>query len=433
MSGAAPTVGFAGLTHLGIVSSAAAAAKGMPTVAFDADAALVRRLRRGDWPVHEPGLPELIAGNAERLAYTDVLADLGRCDLIYVCPDVPTDDRGGSDLGGLTTLLDAVVRAARPDAVLVILSQVPPGYTRAHAPEGRTVLCQVETLIFGAAVERAMKPERFIIGLADPAVPLPPALARYLGAFGCPVLPMRYESAELAKISINMFLVSSVATTNTLAELCERIGADWGEIAPALRLDRRIGPHAYLTPGLGIAGGNLERDLATVERLAGLHGTDAGVVGAWLANSRRRRDWVFDRLREDVLAHRAQPVLAWLGLAYKQDTRSIKNSPSLALLARIPEARIRAYDPAVATDPAFHPRIEAAADALDACRGADAVVIMTPWSEFRALDPKAVAGRLRGRVVLDPFQVLDRAAAREAGLVHHTLGRAPATPGGLNG
>lgn len=421
------TVGFAGLTHLGIVSSAAAAAKGARVVAFDPDARLVAGLARGERPIHEPGLAELVAENADRLAYTADIGDLARCDLIYVCPDVPTDDRGESDLSGLRPLLDAVAAAMRPDAVLVILSQVPPGFTRTSAPAGRIVYCQVETLIFGLAVERAMKPERFILGCADPAAPLPPALARFLGAFGCPLLPMRYESAELAKISINMFLVSSVSTTNTLAELCERIGADWGEIAPALKLDRRIGPYAYLAPGLGLSGGNLERDLATVQRLAKAHDTDAGVVAAWLANSRRRRDWVLDRLKATVLAGRPDSVLAWLGLAYKQDTKSTKNSPSLALLSVLPEARIRAFDPAVAADPAFHPRLEAAKDALDACRGADALVIMTPWSDFRSLAPSAIGERMRGKIVIDPWGILDPAAMRRAGLAHHTLGRAPNT------
>ena len=158
--------------------------------------------------------------------------------------------------------------AARPDAVVVILSQVPPGFTRARQRAGRALHYQVETLIFGRAIERALYPERFIVGCADPTAPLPPAYRQFLDAFGCPILPMRYESAELAKISINMCLVASVSVANTLAELCEQIGADWSEIVPALRLDRRIGPHAYLTPGLGIAGGNLERDLATVCALA---------------------------------------------------------------------------------------------------------------------------------------------------------------------
>lgn len=428
MTDALPTVGFAGLTHLGIVSSAAAAAKGAAVVAFDPDAGLVACLQKGELPIHEPGLEKLIAAHRARLEYTSAAGDLTRCDLVYICPDVATDDRGQSDLSGLVPLLQTVADAVRPDAVLVLLSQVPPGFTRAHAPAGRRVFCQVETLIFGAAVERALKPERFIVGCADPAVPLPAALATFLAAFGCPILPMRYESAELTKVSINMFLVSTVSTTNTLAELCEKTGADWSEMAPALKLDRRIGPYAYLAPGLGIAGGNLERDLATVKRLAARHGTDAGIVDAWLANSRHRRDWALAQLRAHVFARHPDAALAVLGLAYKQDTHSTRNSPSLALLAAVPRVRVRAYDPAVAAQSSFHPRIENANDALDACAGADALAIMTPWAEFRSLEPARIAQRMRGKIVIDPYGVLDPAACRAAALVHHALGR-PA-PGG---
>ena len=144
---------------------------------------------------------------------------------------------------------------------------------------------QVETLIFGRALERALRPERLIVGCADPDRDLPPAYAEHLALFHCPIFRMRYESAELTKIAINMFLVSSVSVTNTLASLCEQLGADWAEIVPTLRLDARIGPHAYLSPGLGLSGGNLERDLATVRRLAAAVGSDAGIVDAWLAKA----------------------------------------------------------------------------------------------------------------------------------------------------
>jgi len=166
---------------------------------------------------------------------------------------VPTDDRGGSDLAPLDALLATVDAALGKDAVLVILSQVPPGFTRARLKPGRILHYQVETLVFGRAVERATLPERFIVGCADPAKPLPPAMETFLKAFGCPILPMRLESAELAKISINMCLVAAVSVTNVLADLCERINADWSEIAPALKLDKRIGQFAYLAPGLGLA------------------------------------------------------------------------------------------------------------------------------------------------------------------------------------
>ena len=224
-----------------------------------------------------------------------------------------------------------------------MLSQVPPGFTRRKQREERMLYYQVETLIFGRAVERALHPERYIVGCADPAQPLPAAFRVFLEAHGCPIWPMRYESAELAKISINMCLVASVTTANTLAELCEKIGADWSEIVPALKLDKRIGPHSYLAPGLGIAGGNLERDLATVCNFADEHGTDAGVVRAWIANSRHRRDWAIRVLQQELFPKTDDPVIAVLGLAYKQDTHSTKNSPSLALLEHLHEIGLRVH------------------------------------------------------------------------------------------
>jgi UDPglucose 6-dehydrogenase len=309
----------------------------------------------------------------------------------------------------------------RPDAILVILSQVPPGFTRQLPRPAAMLFYQVETLIFGRAVERATRPERFIMGCANPDRPLPAPLATYLEAFGCPILPMRYESAELAKIAINCCLVASVSTANTLAELCEKIGADWGEIVPALRLDQRIGAFSYISPGLGIAGGNLERDLATVIRFADQHGTDAGVIRAWVANSRNRRDWVLRLLHRMVLGQ-AEPKLALWGLAYKQDTHSTKNSPALALLEALGPYPVLAFDPVVPADRRYHPQLAGAESALAACEGADVLLIMTPWPEFRVVDPKAIAQRMRGRIVIDPFAVLKPEACMAAGLQHHRLG-----------
>ena len=213
-------------------------------------------------------------------------------------------------------------------ALLVILSQVPPGYTRALPVPAERLYYQVETLVFGRAVERATKPERFIVGCADPRQPIAPALKTFLESFSCPILPMAYESAELAKISINFCLVASISVANTLAEICERVGADWSDIAPALKLDKRIGQGAYLAPGLGIAGGNLERDLRTIVQIGEAKKTDTGVVKAWLANSAHRKDWPWQVLAR---CSRANPgsAIAVLGLAYKENTHSTKNSPSL--------------------------------------------------------------------------------------------------------
>ena len=179
-----PVIGFAGMTHLGLVSGVSASEKGFSLVCFDPDAARIAALRKGELPVSEPQLDELVKKNAARLQFTADAADLKACDVIYVAPDVATDDRGQSDLQTINALLDTVFAAARTDAVIVVLSQVPPGFTRRKQREGRILYYQVETLIFGRAVERALHPERYIVGCADPARPLPAAFRVFLEAHG---------------------------------------------------------------------------------------------------------------------------------------------------------------------------------------------------------------------------------------------------------
>ena len=429
-----PVIGYAGLTHLGLVSSLAAAARGFTTVGYDADAALVSEVQVGRFRVVEPGLDNLFADAAPCFTATAQIGALAACDVIYIAIDVPTDADSHSDVRPVSDLAVQVARVAKAGASLVVLSQVHPGFTRAvraevERPGGPRLFYQVETLIFGRAVERAMQPERYMVGLAEPGAPLPTPLRQYLEAFDCPILPMRYESAELCKISINMFLVSSVSTTNMLAEVCERVGADWREIAPALRLDRRIGPHAYLTPGLGVGGGNLTRDLATITMLAAEHGTDAGIVDAWLENTRHRRDWALNTLHTLVLADVPGARVAVWGLAYKENTQFTRNSPALDLIARLPGVDTVAYDPAARPSPHEVPAwLRIVPSALEACASADALAVMTPWDEFARADLAAVRGAMRGRVLIDPFGVIEPGVAAQAGFLHRRLGTGEAGP-----
>jgi UDPglucose 6-dehydrogenase len=228
-----------------------------------------------------------------------------------------------------------------------------------------------------------------------------------------------------------MCLVASIGVANMLAELCEEIGAVWSEIVPALKLDRRIGAYSYLAPGLGIAGGNLERDLATVERLAAAHNTDAGIVRAWRANSRHRRDWAVRTIRTALLDAEPDAVVAVWGLAYKENTASVRNSPSLATIAQLPGTKFRLHDPLIPASAAGHSTARGFATPLETLTGADALMILTPWPEYRAIAPDEIASRLKGRIVLDPYAVLDAEAAFAAGLRYYTLGQpAPATAAG---
>lgn len=421
-----PTIGYAGMTHLGLVSASAAAGQGFRTFAYDPDAALIARLEKGDLPVSEPDLAELISRHKDKLTFSADAAALGQCDVVYVAVDVPTDNQGQSDLTSVKAMIDRIWPRLNAKGLLVILSQVPPGFTRALRLPPERICYQVETLVFGRAVERASKPERFIVGVADPHKPLHAALQAYLGAFGCPILPMAYESAELAKISINFCLVASISVANTLAEICEHVGADWSDVAPALKLDKRIGPNAYLNPGLGIAGGNLERDLRTIIKIGEAENTDVGVVRAWLANSAHRKEWTWETLKTKVLGANPHATIAVLGLAYKENTHSTKNSPSLALLEHLRGKTVKVHDPVVPASAAQWTK--SAADPLAAAKDADVLVIATPWPQYRDLKPVELARAMKGKTVLDPYRVLDGGACAAAGFTYYTLGMPPLAP-----
>jgi UDPglucose 6-dehydrogenase len=420
-------IGFAGMTHLGLNSAVATAARGFDVVGFDANVGLVADLQARRLPIVEPDLDALVAEHGTRLHFSSDVAALTDCDVVYIATDVPTDSEGRSDLAPIRELIARITPNLRADAILVILCQVPPGFTRSISGiAADRVIYQVETLIFGRAVERALHPERFIIGCADPSRALPAPYQTLLQAFNCPILPMRYESAELAKISINFCLVASVCVANTLAEVSEAIGADWSEIVPALKLDRRIGQFSYLNPGLGISGGNLERDLRTILDISAAKKTDGGIVEAWLENSRYRKDWCWRVLNERMLSRQPHATVAVLGLAYKEDTHSTKNSPALMLLDHLKGADVRVHDPVVSAS--VVPFAKGCDTALAAADGANALVLATPWAEYRSLALSDLARVMRGRLLIDPYRMLDAGAAVASGFEYHALGRPPAMP-----
>ena len=417
------TIAFVGMTHLGLNSAGAAAKRGVDIVCFDTDPALIAALAAGNPPVQEPNLREWMKECADRLEYRSDAEALRACDVIYVAPDVATDDQGNSDVSRLDALLALAFTHSEPSATIVVLSQVAPGYCRAHQQTGRTLIYQVETLIFGQAIDRAYNPEPYIIGLENPQQTLPAPYENFLRGHGNPPLfPMRYESAELAKIAINCCLVSAVSTANTLAEICEQIGADWSDIVPTLKADRRIGQYSYLAPGLGISGGNLERDLNTILSLAAQHGTDGGVVDAWLANSSYRKSWPLRMLASHVFPTMPTPTIGILGLTYKENTHSIKNSPSVALIRTLNNHTVQAYDPAITPQPEWHPNLVGKPSAAEAMRGADVLLLMTAWPEFRKLDATEIAALMRGKIVIDPFALLPHNQLIAAGLQPITLG-----------
>ncbi len=396
------TVGFVGASHLSYVSAISAAEKcgGDFKVVCYAQEHLFEKGKPETLSIQEPDLLRLLDKNKAHLTFTSNLTDISQCELVYLAIDVPTDDQGTSDLSIISKQIEEMLPHLSDSAILVILSQVPPGFTRSVPFPQERLFYQVETLIFGKAVERALFPERFIIGNSEKTKKLPQAYETYLKKFNCPIFVMNYESAELAKISINLYLVSTITTTNTLAEICQHVGADWEDIAETLRLDKRIGPYAYLKPGLGLAGGNLERDLATIQKIAFNHGCFAKLIDVELEDSAYRLNWGLRILKQHCESSTNQKI-GILGLTYKENTHSLKNSASLKFLKSMSKSHpVYAYDPAVASLKG-HDHVNLCKTAEDVIKNSTLLAIMTPWADFSKINYETFSGD-----IIDPYGMI---------------------------
>lgn len=438
-----------GAGYVGLVSGACLAEAGgagsAPVLCIDIDDDLVARLCRGELPLHEPGLAELVARGlgSGRLAFTSDPERVQGAGLVLV--SVGTWARRGDDRTDVSHV-HAAARSVAPflaaDALVVTRSTVPVGTTRALGVElsrltGRpiAVASNPEFLREGSAITDFMHPARVVIGCAPGPVGDDAAarLRALYAPLGAPVLRLSLESAELAKYAANALLATKVSFMNELSALCEATGADVAAIADALALDPRIGP-GHLTPGPGLGGSCLPKDLRALAEMADAHGTAAHVArGVLAADAAHKR-----RLADGILALAPRRV-AILGLSFKADTSDLRSSPAVDLITTLRGhgITITAHDPHAATAPAARPLLPAdvtlAPDPYAACAGADVTVIATEWDSYRDLDLARVGASMRGRHLVDLRTVIAPAAAAAAGLDLHAMGHpyarpAPASP-----
>ena len=247
-------IGFVGLSHLGVVTSIAFSLKKINVVAYDEN--LKNVFKKNKIIIKEPGLQKSIDKN-KFIKFTDDFNFLIKCNIIYISFDIPTDSNGIGDYSIVNKTLKKLNKYLPKNKIIVIHSQIYPGYIRNLKLKFKNVYYHVETLIFGKALRRALNPERIIIGKENKFKKINNDFLELLKKFDSPIIEMTYESAELCKISINMMLISSIMTSNLLSRVSENTMADWQDIIQALKLDKRIGKFAYLYPNLGLSSGNL--------------------------------------------------------------------------------------------------------------------------------------------------------------------------------
>jgi UDPglucose 6-dehydrogenase len=396
---------FFGMSHLGLVYSTVYAHQGFDVLCYDSSQSLVLNLQNGLFTINEPGLDELALTNKKRITYSNKLEDASHCDLAFLSLDVATDENGNAILDNFEQM-DSVLP---PHVPLIILSQIPIGFCETKSKSmSRVLIYQVETLVFGNAISRAIAPERIIIGFTSTTAKLPANYLLTLQTFDCPQFIMSYNSAELCKMAINFFLASTITSTNFLSEICEIVGANWNEVTPALKLDQRIGKFAYLSPGLGISGGNLERDINALRKVAETsHSQCAKFANVILEMSTYQKGWAQKYVREFVeKSERNHNVIGLWGLSYKENTDSMKNSPSVEFLKSLPnDVQVVAFDPLVKSLPISNPNSTLAEDHMAMLAKVDALFILTPWKHFKK-NLSDVLRAFNGSLIVDPYSCI---------------------------
>jgi UDPglucose 6-dehydrogenase len=399
-------VAFFGMSHLGIVSAISLATKDFQCFGVDTNSSLINDLNLRKWPILEPNLDELFENAKNNLTFTSDINILKNCEIIYVSQDVPTDASGNSDLRGIEKLIKLASEITSITTRIIILCQVPPGFTREMKKYHSNISYQVETLIFGEAFNRALQPERIIVGVDNANMPIESNYNSLLMSFSCPIISVDFETAEFTKLSINAYLAAFVATTNSLNDLATSIGADWSLIKQSLILDKRIGKYAYLSPGLGISGGNIERDLRTLDNLALVKDKNqVSLFRTYLENSQLNKEWLNSIIDREVLSQNPNAKIGILGIAYKENTNSTKNSLALTIVAKYSKNIIGAYDPA-AVFPQELSYIKVFSTPQECIKASDVIIIVTPWSEFSRIDLDQITNKhLSTLIVIDPFRI----------------------------
>ncbi len=430
-------IGVIGTGYVGLVTAAGFAELGSDVYCIDIDAEKIAGLERGEIPIYEPGLEEMVVRNRERLHFsTDIATALAHTRLLFVAVGTPPTYSGDADLSAVNAVVGAMPPSERH--ALVMKSTVPVGtgrnIKRVFAEQGkedfRYISCP-EFLKEGSAVADFLHPDRVVVGddggwAGDAVVDLyrPLLNASHGGSQNAELVRTDIASAEMVKLASNAFLATKISFINEIANVCEETGADVVEVALGMGLDDRIGPK-FLQAGVGFGGSCFPKDVSALKQLAGNSGYHFQLLNAVIEVNELQKRRVIGKLQKH-LGSLVGKNITLLGLAFKPNTDDMREATSLVLSARLQAAgaHVTAYDP-VAEEEArklIH-GVRFSDSALDAVAGADAIVLVTEWDEFRALDWPAVAEAMTGKVLVDGRNALDPKVIIAAGLTYEGIGR----------
>ena len=425
-----------GTGYVGLVTGACFAEFGVDVTCVDIDEAKIASLREGRVPIYEPGLDDLVAKNsrAGRLSFTtDIREAVEQSLVVFLAVGTPPREDGSADLQFIEGAARSVARHLDGYKVVVTKSTVPVGTGERlrrlileERPDAKFgIVSNPEFLREGAAIGDFMRPDRVVIGSRDEeAVAIMKDLYRPLYLIETPFVITSVEAAELTKYAANAFLATKISFINEIANLCDAIGCDVHDVARAVGMDGRIG-RKFLHPGPGFGGSCFPKDTTALVSIARGYGADSLIVESVVEVNRRQRERMVEKI-ERLVGDLNGKTLAVLGLAFKPGTDDMRDAPALDIIAALVGrgARVRAYDP-VAMDAArqFLPEIEYTAGEYEAVEGADALVFVTEWNQFRALDMERVRTLMRAPKVIDLRNIYEPADMRALGFEYAGVGR----------
>jgi UDPglucose 6-dehydrogenase len=429
---AAHRIAVLGTGYVGLTTGACLCSLGHRVICADVDSGKVSRLARGEVDIREPGLAELQRAGltSGRLSFvTGIAAAVTEADMVFLCLPTPAGPDGIPDLSAVEAAVDACRRLLPVGGIIVIKSTVPVGTAKRIAQSlGRddvAVVANPEFLREGSTVADFLHPDRIVVGCDRPGIA--EEVAALYAPLGAPAVLIDAASAELAKYAANCFLAMKLSYVNAIAELCERLEADICEVTEALGYDGRIGG-GYLSPGPGWGGPCLPKDTQALVQMADAAGLGFGLLRAAIQGNMRQQRRMAEKVRSAVTGKPGGSVsgkrIGLLGLTFKAGTNDLRESPALAVAARLHRAgaELAGCDPAVPPDFDLG-AIRVVADAYAAAADADAIVVLTEWAQFITLDWMKVAKVMRTPVVVDTRNLLDPEVLRRSGLVYTSLGR----------
>jgi UDPglucose 6-dehydrogenase len=419
-------IGVVGVGWVGLCTAACFAELGHPVYARDILPEKVESLARGEVPMHEPGLAELVRRNAERLRFTtDMREVLDNAELLFCCVDTPPTYSGDADLSRVEAVIEELGDST--SHAIVMKSTVPVGTGRSiqRRRAGLGYVSNPEFLKEGTAVEDFMHPDRVVVGSGNGSDGFADRVAALYEPLGGPIVRTDVASAEMIKLASNAFLATKISFINEIANVSEELGADVREVARGMGLDDRIGDK-FLKAGLGFGGSCFPKDVSALKQLAGNSGYHFQLLTSVIEVNDLQKRRAVGKLQKH-LGSLVGKEIALLGVSFKPDTDDVREATSLVLAARLQGegAHVRVYDPvALENAEELLGGARVCESALEAVDGADAVVLVTEWPEFAELDwAGAVRERMAQPVVVDGRNFLDREALRAAGFTYEGIGR----------